>query len=355
MSCSIHPSWVHDRADCPMCAAQAREPADASQARWKTRAYYLLGAVRHFRLHLDSMTAERDELQRFRSEVLAGCDIQRGDVLYRQLRVVIGPGLTEPEVERDAAKGIIDALCAEMSDYEDRAEPQELLFRVQDLNRRRCIEIDARVKATTGALELINEHHAEVARLAIEIHGWRKAAEYHLGELALTCTAHEAREAMFVRHTAELQEQETEVAALKAEHDRLLRAMRTEEDEIEQVLGKALGYPWFKDDQANFPGATEDNGVCIGDDVAESLAMAAARRITTLTAAQARVKPFIRHHKDCDYRYGTCGCGLDAALAEPQESPFIVCPRCGRRSYNLNDITNRYCGACRQFHDEMGR
>lgn len=52
--------------------------------------------------------------------------------------------------------------------------------------------------------------------------------------------------------------------------------------EIEQVLGKALGYPWFKDDQKNFPGATEANGVCVGEHTAETLAEEAARAIIAL-------------------------------------------------------------------------
>ena len=38
------------------------------------------------------------ERQSFRSDVLAGCDIQRGEVLYRQVRVVLGPGLTEDQL-----------------------------------------------------------------------------------------------------------------------------------------------------------------------------------------------------------------------------------------------------------------
>lgn len=50
-------------------------------------------------------------------------------------------------------------------------------------------------------------------------------------------------------------------------------------NEIDQILGKALGYPWYKDDQKNFPGATEANGVCTGDHVPESLAMEAAARL----------------------------------------------------------------------------
>jgi hypothetical protein len=52
--------------------------------------------------------------------------------------------------------------------------------------------------------------------------------------------------------------------------------------EISQILGKALGYPWFKDDQKNFPGATDEDGVCVGEHVAETLAMEAANRIQNL-------------------------------------------------------------------------
>ena len=51
-------------------------------------------------------------------------------------------------------------------------------------------------------------------------------------------------------------------------------------DEVEQTLGKALGYPWYKDDHKNFPGATEADGVCIGDHVPESLLAEAARKLT---------------------------------------------------------------------------
>jgi hypothetical protein len=63
---------------------------------------------------------------------------------------------------------------------------------------------------------------------------------------------------------------------LEAEIIRLREALSKQDDEICQTLGKALGYPWYKDDQKNFPGATEEHGVCVGDHVAESLAMEAA-------------------------------------------------------------------------------
>jgi len=52
--------------------------------------------------------------------------------------------------------------------------------------------------------------------------------------------------------------------------------------EVEQRLGKALGYPWYKDDLQNFPDATEADGVCVGDHVPESIAAAAANRIRKL-------------------------------------------------------------------------
>ena len=57
-----------------------------------------------------------------------------------------------------------------------------------------------------------------------------------------------------------------------------------------QTLGKALGYPWYKDDQKNFPGATEDNGVCVGEHVPETLAMEAARRLEQCVAALRQVR-----------------------------------------------------------------
>lgn len=74
-----------------------------------------------------------------------------------------------------------------------------------------------------------------------------------------------------------------EMASLKA-------AMSKSNDEICQSLGKALGYPWFKDDQRNFPGATEENGVCVGEHVAESIADEAASRISALLAENAALR-----------------------------------------------------------------
>lgn len=66
---------------------------------------------------------------------------------------------------------------------------------------------------------------------------------------------------------------------LELEKERLRKAYSIVNDEICQTLGKVLGYPWFKDDLKNFPDATEKNGVCVGEHVAETIAEEAAEHI----------------------------------------------------------------------------
>lgn len=70
--------------------------------------------------------------------------------------------------------------------------------------------------------------------------------------------------------------------AHKKEIERLKKIGIESDHEIQQILGKVLGYPWYKDDQKNFPGATEKDGVCTGEHVAATLAMEAADRIKHL-------------------------------------------------------------------------
>ena len=53
-------------------------------------------------------------------------------------------------------------------------------------------------------------------------------------------------------------------------------------DIICQTLGKVLGFPWYKDDLKTFPYATDNDGVCVGDHVAETMAAQAADRIRHL-------------------------------------------------------------------------
>jgi len=35
------------------------------------------------------------------------------------------------------------------------------------------------------------------------------------------------------------------------------------------------------------------------------------------------------------------------------DKPSITCPACGSTSHNPNDVVNRYCGRCHQFHDTL--
>jgi len=63
--------------------------------------------------------------------------------------------------------------------------------------------------------------------------------------------------------------------------------MLEEFHEIEQILGKVLGYPFCKTEQKNyFPDGSESDGVCIGDNNAVSLANEAAKRIEYLEDEQ---------------------------------------------------------------------
>jgi hypothetical protein len=69
-----------------------------------------------------------------------------------------------------------------------------------------------------------------------------------------------------------------DIQKLKEVRDKMIK----ESQEIEQILGKALGYPWYKDDPKNFPNATEADGVCVAPNTAWSLALCAADKIRDL-------------------------------------------------------------------------
>lgn len=64
----------------------------------------------------------------------------------------------------------------------------------------------------------------------------------------------------------------------------LEHACALQQDEIQQTLGKALGCPWYVDDQEVFSGATRADGVHVAPYLAEDLAHLAANRIRALEA-----------------------------------------------------------------------
>lgn len=69
------------------------------------------------------------------------------------------------------------------------------------------------------------------------------------------------------------------IADLESEIKQLREAVARENEEICQVLGRALVYPRYCDDPKNFPDATDADGVCVGDHVAVTLAMQAAKAL----------------------------------------------------------------------------
>lgn len=91
----------------------------------------------------------------------------------------------------------------------------------------------------------------------------------------------EAYESRLDALNATISERDARVAELESPAA-VSELLSRQNDAISQTLGKALGFRWYKDDQANFPGSTEENGVCVGDHVAESLAEMAAKEIEKL-------------------------------------------------------------------------
>jgi hypothetical protein len=73
-----------------------------------------------------------------------------------------------------------------------------------------------------------------------------------------------------------------ELRLLRARNKVLERACSQMQGEIQQTAGKALGYPWFKDDAKNFPDALEEDGVCVGEHIAETIVAELASKYAAL-------------------------------------------------------------------------
>lgn len=99
--------------------------------------------------------------------------------------------------------------------------------------------------------------------------------ELKKGMDALTEDRHMTRDHLLKDYAAIIDGGIDDILRLKRVRDKMLEEFH----QIEQILGKALGYPWFKDDPKNFPNATEADGVCVAPNTAASLAMHAADRI----------------------------------------------------------------------------
>lgn len=69
------------------------------------------------------------------------------------------------------------------------------------------------------------------------------------------------------------------IQMLELEVKRLRKALSVQNDNLCQILGKALEYPKYYDNQEFFTGSTEADGHCVGDRTAVDLAEEAARKI----------------------------------------------------------------------------
>jgi len=103
---------------------------------------------------------------------------------------------------------------------------------------------------------------------------------------------------------AALHEAALRLEQLSEKVKRLYEGILKQNQEIEQTCGKVLGYPWFKDDQKNFPGATEKDGVCVGDHVAETIVSELAKRHTEALARIKRLEEagdFMAYNEQLDF------------------------------------------------------
>lgn len=90
----------------------------------------------------------------------------------------------------------------------------------------------------------------------------------------------------------------------KAEQQRQVKGYQSECREVEQALGKVLGYPWYRDDQKNFPGSSEVDGVCVGEHVPSSIANEAATKIATQAARIEMLEETVRFAEQKFREYG---------------------------------------------------
>lgn len=151
-------------------------------------------------------------------------------------------------------------------------------------------EANALAESLSSLTAELTRLREEKELLAIEL-GWKPFPYTMPGNITLWCPPGEAIYISTARNSPSASEL---VAALKEScrlKDNGISQIREgyarSNQEVCQTLGKALGYPWLKDDQANSPDADESHGVCVGDHVAESIAEEAAKRIYQLTEENA--------------------------------------------------------------------
>lgn len=123
--------------------------------------------------------------------------------------------------------------------------------------------------------------------------------------------------------TIEVQRLQAELATALQESARLQKAYCTTASEIEQTLGKALGYPEL------YPHASDvnDGAVCVGDHVPETLAAEAAKKIAELKQNRAAIAERVAMRVKA---------GIYAAFKEARRRNHVI----GHECFFIEDVLN---------------
>lgn len=112
---------------------------------------------------------------------------------------------------------------------------------------------------------------------------------------------------------------------------RQIDGLIAEMQEVEQTLGRVLGYPKYADDPKNFPNATESDGVCVGEHVGATIAQEAATRIIALrqelSAARSKLAYYEAPLPEMDGKRYT-------QVNDHRFSDEGICVRCGEDAEN---------------------
>jgi hypothetical protein len=84
--------------------------------------------------------------------------------------------------------------------------------------------------------------------------------------------------------------------------------------DVEQYLGQALGYPWYRDDPKNFPDCTDADGVCVGEHTPATIAAEGAKRIIEMRAKIAELDRVVAERDTLQLQFDDVANQRDRAL-----------------------------------------
>ena len=151
----------------------------------------------------------------------------------------------------------------------------------------KAADAQATIAALQAVIRQMGEQAAVLAKDGMAAKAQVAALQARVRELEQWVQDQSTANLETMRHTDEMQSR-----ALEAEQQLTQRTaeFQRHDGELQQICGQALGYPWFKDDQKSFPGATEKDGVCVGEHVGITIAQELANAYRKRTAELERVR-----------------------------------------------------------------